>query len=105
MDWNHLNNFERGPNKDHCCEVWSNSNQQFRRRCHFQKSFTDGRMHPWMDARWTKCDHKSSPCHYVTGELKIKMLSAAVVIGAGRVNQGSEEFDWSNINKHVVESL
>ena len=34
MQWlNHLNNFERGPTKDHSCEVWSNSNQWFRRRC------------------------------------------------------------------------
>ena len=32
MDRNHLNNFERGPTKDHSCEVWSNSNQWFRRR-------------------------------------------------------------------------
>ena len=29
---------------------------------------TDRRMH----ARQTKCDHKSSPCHYVTGKLKSK---------------------------------
>ena len=33
MDRNHLNNFERGPTKDHSCEVWSKSNQWFRRRC------------------------------------------------------------------------
>ena len=33
MDQNHLNNFERGPTKDHSCEVWSKSNQWFRRRC------------------------------------------------------------------------
>ena len=33
MDRNHLNNFERGPTKDHSYEVWSNSNQWFRRRC------------------------------------------------------------------------
>ena len=32
MDRNHLNNFERGPTKDHSCEVWSKSNQWFRRR-------------------------------------------------------------------------
>ena len=33
MDRNHLNNFERGPTKDHSCEVWLKSNQWFRRRC------------------------------------------------------------------------
>ena len=33
MDRNHFNNFERGPTKDHSCEVWSKSNQWFRRRC------------------------------------------------------------------------
>ena len=26
-----------------------------------------------MDGRWSKPDHKSSLCHYVTGELKINM--------------------------------
>ena len=30
---NRLNNFERGLTKDHSCEVWSKSNQWFRRRC------------------------------------------------------------------------
>ena len=29
-----------------------------------------GRTDTRTDARWTKCDHKSSPCHNVTGELK-----------------------------------
>ena len=33
MDRNHFNNFERGPTKDHSCEVWSKSNHWFRRRC------------------------------------------------------------------------
>ena len=33
MDRNHLNNFEREPTKDYSCEVWSKSNQWFRRRC------------------------------------------------------------------------
>ena len=30
-------------------------------------AWTDGHTH---DGRRTKCDHKSSYCHYVTGELK-----------------------------------
>ena len=66
MDQNHLNNFVRGPTKDHSCKVWSKSNQWFRRSCHLKKLFSD----TWMHGRWTKCDHKSSPCHYVTGEQK-----------------------------------
>ena len=67
-----MNNFERGPSKDHSCEVWSKSDQWFRRRCHLKKLFMAGRT----DARQTKCDHESQRCHYVTGELK--MLSAEI---------------------------
>jgi hypothetical protein len=26
------------------------------------------------DGRWTKSDHKSSPCHFVTGELKTNRI-------------------------------
>ena len=46
MDRNHLNNFERGPTKDHSCEVWSKSNQWFRRRCCLKivDGQTDGQM-------------------------------------------------------------
>jgi len=33
-NWNNLNNFDRGPPRDHSCEVWSKSNERFqRRRC------------------------------------------------------------------------
>ena len=75
-----MNNFERGQTKVQSCEVWSKSNQWFK-RCHLKKLFTDARMQT--DARWTDdgyCNHKSSPCHYVTGqvvtgELKIKKTS------------------------------
>ena len=71
MDRNYLNNFERGPTKDHSCEVWSKSNKWFR-RCLLKKLFTDEHTHGCMqNERRTKCDHKHSPCHYVTGELKI----------------------------------
>ncbi|MCG7879852.1 MAG: hypothetical protein N0C90_26540, partial [Candidatus Thiodiazotropha endolucinida] len=31
IDWNNLNNFERGPPKDHFCQVWSESVERFRR--------------------------------------------------------------------------
>ena len=66
MDQNHLNNFERGPTKDHSCEDWSKSNQWFKEEMSFEE-IVYGRTY----ARRTKCDHKSSPCHYVTGELKM----------------------------------
>ena len=44
MDRNHLNNFERGSTKDHSCEIWSKSNQLFRRRCRLNivNGWTDG---------------------------------------------------------------
>ena len=40
----HLNNFEKGPTKNHSCEVWSKSKSCFRRRCHLKILFTDARM-------------------------------------------------------------
>ena len=49
MDRNHLNNFKRGPTKDHSCEVWSKSNQWFRRRCCLK--IVDGQMDEWMDGQ------------------------------------------------------
>ena len=51
MQWtrNHLNNFERGPTKEHSCEVWSKSNQKFRRRCCLK--IVDGQMDD-DDGRW-----------------------------------------------------
>ena len=33
---------------------------------------------------WTKCDHKTSPCHYVRGELKIEPLSWPQWQGSGK---------------------
>ena len=42
MESNSLNNFERGPPKDHFCQVWLESIQWFRRRCNL-KLWTDGR--------------------------------------------------------------
>jgi hypothetical protein len=35
---------------------------------------TDGRT----DGRRTKSDHKSSPCHFVTGELKIRKITNVI---------------------------
>jgi len=36
--------FDRGPPRDHSCEVWSKSNKRFQRRCGLKKLLTDGRM-------------------------------------------------------------
>ena len=41
-NWNSLNNFDRGPPRDHSFEVWSKSNK---RRCCLKKLLTDGRTH------------------------------------------------------------
>jgi len=39
-NWNNLNNFGRGPLRDHSCEVWSKSNERFqRRRCLSKKVY------------------------------------------------------------------
>ena len=38
-----LNNFDRGPPRDHSCKVWSKSNKLFQRRCCLKKLLTDGR--------------------------------------------------------------
>ena len=71
MDQNHLNNFERGSTKDHSCEIWSKSNQWFRRRCCLKivNGWTDGRT----DRRWrTVSDHNTSPWAFGSGELKTR---------------------------------
>ena len=57
MDRNHLNNFERGPTKDHSCEVWSKSNQWFRRRCCLK--IVDGWTYRQRRRRRMVSDHKS----------------------------------------------
>jgi len=70
-NWNGLNNFDRGPPRDHSCEVWSKSNKQFQRRCCFKKLLTHGRTHARTDGRTTDDgrrtlkDHKSSLEHFV----------------------------------------
>ena len=42
-NWNGLNNFDRGPPRDHSCEVWSKSNKRFQRRCCLKKLLTHAR--------------------------------------------------------------
>ena len=56
---NHLNNFGRGPPRDHSCEVWSKSNEWFqRRRCLSKNVFARRTTH---DARRTTTDDGQSP--------------------------------------------
>ena len=76
MDRNHLNNFERGPTKDHSCEVWSNSHQWFRRRCF---KIVDGRTSG--RRRWTVSDHNSSPLAFGSAELIIKKFVDLLIHG------------------------
>ena len=76
MDQNHLNNFERRPTKDHSCEVWSESNQWFRRRYCFK--IVDGQTWRRRQQRWrrrqTVSDHNSSPWAFGSGELTRVMV-------------------------------
>ena len=67
INWNNLNNFDRGPPRDHSCEVWSKSNERFqRRRClskqvYARRTTDDARRTTDDDGRRTKTDHNSSP--------------------------------------------
>ena len=69
-NWNGLNNFDRGPPRDHSCVVWSKSNKRFQRTCCLKKLLTDARTDARTpDARhWTITKaHLSTLC---SGELK-----------------------------------
>jgi len=63
---NYLNNFGRGPPRDHSCEVWSKSNKWFqRRRCLSKKVYgrrtTDDGRRTTDDARRTTTDDGQRP--------------------------------------------
>ena len=88
MDQNHLNNFERGPTKDHSCEVWSNSNQWFRRRCCLK--IVDGRTGG--RRRRMVSDHNSSPWAFGSGELT-RVHNAFILINASSI--GREGRGWN----------
>ena len=68
MDQNHLNNFGRGPPKDHLWEIISKLDKGFRRSCHLSQLLTDDNVDD-ADGRRTQTDYKSSPCHYMKSEL------------------------------------
>ena len=51
MEHNYLKEFERGPPKEHSCEIWLKSSQQFLRRSFLKKKFTDARTDERTDAR------------------------------------------------------
>jgi len=62
-NWNGLNNSDRGPPRDHSCEVWSNSHKWLNKR--FNKDIVDGRTDARTNGRRTLKDHKSSLEHFV----------------------------------------
>ena len=73
-NWNGLNNFDRGPPRDHSCEVLSKSNKRFQRRCCLKKLLMDARMD---DGHRTLKDHKSSLSTLCSGELKNQQTAMA----------------------------
>ena len=90
-DQNRSNNFGRGPPKDHLYEIISKLDLWFRRSCHLSKLLTDTD-----DGQGTKTDHKSSPCHYVTGKLKNQKYTRAVLKINSTIlnrNSGTSKFD------------
>ena len=73
-NWNSLNNFDRGPPRDHFCEVWSKSNKWFQRRFCLKKLLTLARTDGRTDGRWTTDNGPSQKLDLSTlcsGELKI----------------------------------
>ena len=53
MEHNYLKEFERGPPKEHSCEIWLKSSQQFLRRSFLKKKFTDACTDERTDGRMT----------------------------------------------------
>ena len=59
MEHNYLKEFERGPPKEHSCEIWKKSSQKYLRsflKAKFTDAGMEGRMHDWHNAmtiaRW-----------------------------------------------------
>ena len=66
---NYLNNFGRGPPRDHSCEGWSKSNDWFQRRCLSKNVYARRTMH---DGRRTTTNDGQRPL--CSGELKCENL-------------------------------
>ena len=80
-NWNGLNNFDRGPPRDHSCEVWSKSNEWFQRRCCLKKLLTHARTH----GRWTTDNGPSQKLTLSTlcsGELKMLLFECNITVNS-----------------------
>jgi len=66
-NWNNLNNFGRGPPRDHSCEVWSKSNERFQRRRCLSKTFTDDARRTTDKYKLKRCSNKEccKQCRYI----------------------------------------
>jgi len=74
-NWNGLNNFDRGPPRDHSCEVWSNSHKWLKRRCCLKKLLTDART----DARTTDAGHWRITKAYLSTSCSGELKSCALI--------------------------
>ena len=80
-NWNGLNKFDRGPPRDHSCEVWSKFNKRFQRRCCLKKLLTDGRT----DARTDDGHWRITKAHLST-------------LCSGELTKSSKVNNWTVIN-------
>jgi len=81
-NWNGLNNFDRGPPRDHSCKVWSKSKKRFQRRCCLKKLFTHGRTHTHTHGRRTLKDPQKLTQHFVLRWAK-KKRAITLKLGSG----------------------
>ena len=81
-NWNGLNNFDRGPPRDHSCEVWSKSNERLKRRCRLKKLLTDGQTdaRTMDDGQWaiTKAHLKTKFLIFISFSFCMKRCSQSV---------------------------
>ena len=63
MEFNFLNNFERGPSKDHSCKVWLQLAQWLRRRCRLNEIVDAARRTTTDAGQWRI--RKAHPEHFV----------------------------------------
>ena len=77
-NWNGLNNFDRGPPRDHSWKVWSKSNKWFQRRCCLKKLLTAARTDAWTmdDRQWAIT--KAHLEHFVLRWAKKEIISPSL---------------------------